>query len=291
MFFRVFNVLLKKSNDSNIMKYKLTWLVLITSIISVSAADVDTLMVRSNAMKKSIANVVITPDLYKTQEQAFPVLYLLHGAFGNHQDWISKVPAIKEYADLYNMIIVCPNGGFNSWYFDSPVDGSMRYETYISKELVKTIDETYNTIEDKSGRAITGLSMGGHGAFYLSFRNQDVWGAAGSMSGGVDIRPFPNNWSMAERLGTYAVNKENWENHTVINMLHLLDGKSLKLIFDCGVDDFFYDVNVSLHNKMLERNIPHEYIERPGKHNWDYWANAVKYQLLFFNDFFNQEVD
>ena len=291
MFFRVFNVLLKKSNDSNIMKYKLTWLVLITSIISVSAADVDTLMVRSNAMKKSIANVVITPDLHKTQEQAFPVLYLLHGEFGNHQDWISKVPAIKEYADLYNMIIVCPNGGFNSWYFDSPVDGSMRYETYISKELVKTIDETYNTIEDKSGRAITGLSMGGHGAFYLSFRNQDVWGAAGSMSGGVDIRPFPNNWSMAERLGTYAVNKENWENHTVINMLHLLDGKNLKLIFDCGVDDFFYDVNVSLHNKMLERNIPHEYIERPGKHNWDYWANAVKYQLLFFNDFFSQEVN
>ena len=72
-------------------------------------------------------------------------------------------------------------------------------------------------------------------------------------------------------------------------MLYLLDGKSLKLIFDCGVDDFFYDANVRLHNKMLERNIPHEYIERPGKHNWDYWSNAIKYQLLFFNDFFNQE--
>ncbi len=45
--------------------------------------------------------------------------------------------------------------------------------------------------------------MGGHGAFYLAFKHQDIWGAAGSMSGGVDIRPFPNKWDLAKRLGNY----------------------------------------------------------------------------------------
>ena len=35
-----------------------------------------------------------------------------------------------------------------------------------------------------------------------------------------------------------------------------------------------------------KRNIPHDYIERPGNHNWEYWSNAIKYQLLFFNDYF-----
>ncbi len=270
------------------MKTILIFLFLLASTLYASAAHVDTIMVRSSSMDKSIANVVITPDLYKTQKEAFPALYLLHGAFGNHKDWVSKVPEIKEYADQYNIIIVCPNGGFNSWYFDSPVDEDWHYETYVSKELIHAIDEKYNTIKNKNGRAITGLSMGGHGAFYLSFRHQNIWGAAGSMSGGVDIRPFPNNWSMAERLGSYAENKDNWENNTVINMLYLLDGKSLNLIFDCGVDDFFYDANLRLHKKMLERNISHDYIERPGKHNWEYWSNAIKYQLVFFNDYFNQ---
>jgi S-formylglutathione hydrolase FrmB len=113
-----------------------------------------------------------------------------------------------------------------------------------------------------------------------------VWGAAGSMSGGLDIRPFPNNWDLAKRLGTYAENKANWEENTVINLVHLLDGQTLKLIFDCGVNDFFYDDNRRMHEKLLERNIPHEYTERPGAHNWEYWTNAVKYHILFFNDFF-----
>ena len=128
--------------------------------------------------------------------------------------------------------------------------------------------------------------MGGHGAFYLAFRHPEVWGAAGSMSGGLDIRPFPNNWDIAKRLGTYAENKTNWEENTVINLVYLLDGRNLKLIFDCGVNDFFYDVNKRMHEKLLERNIPHEYVERPGAHNWEYWTNAVKYHVLFFHDFF-----
>ena len=45
--------------------------------------------------------------------------------------------------------------------------------------------------------------MGGHGAFYLAFRNQDIWAAAGSMSGGVDIVPFADEWNMNEILGAY----------------------------------------------------------------------------------------
>ena len=268
------------------MKLKLILLLICCQSILAEASQIDTVMVNSASMNKSIANIVIVPDNYSRQQESFPVLYLLHGAGGDHTNWLSKVPAIQEYADQYDMIIVCPDGDVTSWYFDSPIDKKMRYETYLSKELVESIDNTYNTIAEKSGRAITGLSMGGHGAFYLAFRHQEVWGAAGSMSGGVDIRPFPKNWDLSKRLGDYAIYKENWENNTVINMVHLLKGDDLKLIFDCGVDDFFFDANKRLHAKLLERNIPHDYTERPGGHSWDYWANSIKYQLLFFNDYF-----
>lgn len=268
------------------MKLKLIVLFLICNSLFVNASTIDTLMVVSNSMTKSIPNIVILPDNYTTQKKGFSVLYLLHGAGGNYTDWQLKVPSIKEYADKYNIIIVCPDGGTTSWYYDSPIDNKMKYETYISEELISAIDKKYNTLAKKTNRAITGLSMGGHGAFYLAFRHPDIWGAAGSMSGGVDIRPFPNNWDIHKHLGDYSKHKENWEENTVINMVYLLDGKNLKLIFDCGVDDFFYDANKRLHKKLVERNIPHDYIERPGSHNWDYWSNSIKYQFVYFSNYF-----
>lgn len=271
------------------MKLKLILLFLFCNSVFVFASRVDTLRVMSESMNKAISNVVVIPDAYVSQKGSFPVLYLLHGAGGDYKDWVSKVPAIKEYADKYNIIIVCPDGDVTSWYFDSPVDDKMKYETYISKELVAAIDKGYNTRKDRNGRAITGLSMGGHGALYLAFKHQDIWGAAGSMSGGVDIRPFPANWDLSKRLGEYADHQEFWETNTVINMVYLLKRDHLKIIFDCGIDDFFHDANSRLHAKLVERNIPHDYIERPGKHNWEYWANSIKYQLLYFDDFFSSK--
>ena len=268
--------------------FKLTFFCFLLPLCITYAAKVDTVFVSSKAMNKRIPNLVILPDSDTDKKQVFPVLYLLHGAGGTFTDWISKVPEIKLYADQHQMIIVCPDGGWNSWYFDSPVDHSYQYETYITIELVSQIDKLYHTIQNKKGRAITGLSMGGHGAFFLSFRHQGIWGAAGSMSGGLDIRPFFNNWDLDKRLGPYVSHKENWETHTVENLIYLLDNSNLKLIIDCGVDDFFFQVNERFHKKLMRQNIPHDFITRPGEHNWSYWQNAIKYQALFFSNFFNE---
>lgn len=250
-----------------------------------SAATVDTVETYSQAMHKKIKAVVVKPDDYEAQK-AMPVVYLLHGYGGNCSEWVKNAPAIKDLADQYHLILVCADGNISSWYLDSPINPEWKYETYVGTELVDWIDGHYKTIKNRTGRAITGLSMGGHGALYLAFRHQDKFGAAGSTSGGVDIRPFPNNWKMAEKLGTYAEHPENWENNTVINLTHLLTPGKLALIFDCGTEDFFYKVNVNLHDLLVLRNIPHDFIVRPGAHNWAYWSNSIKYQLLFFHNYF-----
>lgn len=261
---------------------------LFTILVSVAfAASVDTVLTRSLVMKKDIKAVVIKPASYNLN-QRFPVVYLLHGYGGNYANWIQKVEHIKEEADRYGMLIVCPDGGVGSWYWDSPIDQAYQYETYIASELVSWVDKEFKTIASASARAITGLSMGGHGALYLAIRHPDVFGAAGSMSGGVDIRPFPNNWEMAKRLGTYAANKQAWEDRTVINLLHLIEPGKLSLVIDCGIQDFFYNVNEQLHAALVYRNISHDYITRPGAHNWEYWTNAVRYQLLFMHRYFEQ---
>lgn len=252
------------------------------------AGKTDTLLLWSNAMHKTVPSVVIVPDAYANTPDRYPVLYLLHGAGGDYKNWLAIDTGLARYADQYHIIIVCPDGGNTSWYFDSPIDSSMRYETFISKELTRAVDSSYRTVASREKRAITGLSMGGHGALYLAIRHPDIWSAAGSMSGGVDIRPFPKNWDIAKRLGTIDSNPAAWESNTVTNMLPQLKAAGIAVIFDCGYDDFFLKVNRELHDKMQALKIPHDYTERPGGHNRAYWKNALPYQLLYFSGIFNR---
>lgn len=270
------------------MKKAICTLFLMFVFFSAKAAKTDTIQVFSPSMNKSIKTCVITPDDYKKSNKKFPVVYLLHGYSGNYGSWAKDFKDLARQVDQYGFIVIGVDGNFSSWYFDSPIDPTFKYETYVIKELIPFVDKNYKTIASREARAISGLSMGGHGALYLSFRHQDVFGAAGSMSGGVDIRPFPENWDIKKRLGTLTEFPENWEKNTVTNMLELVKDNKLKMIIDCGVDDFFMDVNRELHNKMLALKINHDYIERPGKHNIEYWENSLKFQLLFFDNFFKE---
>lgn len=251
-------------------------------------AAVDTVATYSPSMDKEIKAVVITPTNYDTSKK-YPVVYILHGYSGSYSTYVNNIPEMQDYVDQYNMIIVTPDGNFGSWYWDSPVDPDSKYETYVGVELVNFMDDNYSTIKNREGRAITGLSMGGHGALYLSFRHQDTFGAAGSMSGGVDIGPFPENWEMKKYLGTKAEYPKRWEEYSVLYQTHKLIPNKLALIIHCGTEDFFYDVNVRLHEKLRYNKIPHTFTTGPGGHTMDYWADAIQYQLLFFNNYFSSK--
>jgi Predicted esterase len=163
----------------------------------------------------------------------------------------------------------------------------MKYETYIGKEVPEYIDSHYPTINDRKGRAISGLSMGGHGGLFLGFRHADQFGACGSMSGGVDLNYSRNKYDVIKRLGDTITHADNWKNYSVINLVENYPNAGLRIIFDCGTEDFFYKNNRALHEKMVKLKIPHDYIERPGAHNWQYWGNSVKYQLFFFRNYFD----
>lgn len=215
----------------------------ITFAISSSAAIVDTVIIYSKAMAKNIKCVVIKPEKKKDKITAYPVVYLLHGYSGNYSNWIVKVPALKQYADEYKLMIVCPDGDYSSWYFDSPVDSSMRYETYIAKEVPEYIDAHYPTIKERTARAITGLSMGGHGGLFVGFRHATTFGACGSMSGGVDLSASRSKFDIIKRIGDTLTHADNWKQYSVINVVEKYPKDSLAIIIDCGTEDFFYPIN------------------------------------------------
>ena len=256
-----------------------------TDVVTVNL-QTDTVKVMSQKMNREIKAVVVLPHQYfDNPTDSFPSVYVLHGASGDYSNWPKK-KNLEQVATQYGVVMICPDGQ-DSWYFDSPIDPKMQFETFISRELVAYVDSHYRTFRSAKMRAITGLSMGGHGALWNAFRHPDVWGSCGSMSGGVDITKFTDRWHIKARLGNYEDNPERWHQHAVVNLVPSIQ-PGQNIIIDDGADDFFYQVNCNLHEALLKAKIPHDFTIRPGAHSWKYWINALDYHMLFFSKAFSK---
>jgi S-formylglutathione hydrolase FrmB len=252
-------------------------------------AQVDTVAIYSKAMQQYRKAVVIKPYHRDIDSiQYYPVVYLLHGYGGNYANWIVKVSKLQQLASRYKLFIVCPDGNTNSWYLNSPIDSSYRYETYIASEVPAFIDSVYKTIPKREKRAITGLSMGGHGALLIAWKHAHFFGACGSMSGAVDLNASKNKYEISKRIGDTSQFATNWFSYSVIGIIERTINQHLAIMIDCGTEDYFLSSNRLLHQKLMQLNKQHDYIERPGAHNWEYWANAIEYQLLFFSHYFSK---
>jgi S-formylglutathione hydrolase FrmB len=246
---------------------------------SARAFTVEPHQVPSPAMKKSVPINVILPAGYASGKDAYPVLYLLHGYTDDQNKWIKETP-IGALADQYQIVVVCPGVG-NSWYFDSPEIADSQYETFMTKELVPWIDHQYRTRTDRTQRAIAGNSMGGHGALFLAIRHRDLFSIVVSLSGAQDFRPFPEKFNLRNLLGPEKDNQDRWTDLTVVNQAKSLKNGDLAISIDCGESDFLIQYNRDLHQELLALKIDHDYTERPGKHGWPYWSNAIKFQMLY----------
>ena len=248
-------------------------------------------------MKKAYKAAVVLPLSYTKNQVSYPVLYLLHGGGGHFRDWLTSTPdknLVKNLADQYNLIIVMPEGETFGWYMDSPFDPNNKFETYITKEVIQIIDATYRTVKSNKGRVITGLSMGGHGAMYLSARHPELFAAAGTMSGAMDLNytKFNINPDFAKTLkdlfekllGTSDVSNEVYVKNSVVNMVDAIKKNAMPITIDCGVDDFLIGGNRELHNRLLYAGVAHDYTERPGAHTWPYWENSLPYHVLLFHN-------
>jgi len=258
------------------------------------SATVDSIDIASTTMNKTYKAAVVLPESYQKNKSAYPVLYLLHGGGGHFRDWLTQTPdkmLVKNLADEFNLIIVMPEGETFSWYLNSPLNKESQFETYITQEVINKIDVTYRTVKDRKGRVITGLSMGGHGSLFLSARHPDLFCAAGSMSGALDMNT--ENWKITpeflsrvrqgfQTLVGDTTNAALYNAYSVMNMADKMKTNNVKLIIDCGVDDFLIEANRELHRRLVYNHTPHDYTERPGAHTWDYWENSLPYHVWYF---------
>ena len=136
----------------------LTALLLFLTLLGTTArAQEDhhqTVQFKSELIGKVLPYDTLLPRGYFKSNKRYPVLYLLHGLFGHHDDWITRTN-LAEYAADYDLIIVTPEGN-DSWYIDSATVAADKYESYIlrcqlSERKIRTvmvadIDPEYRTL-------------------------------------------------------------------------------------------------------------------------------------------------
>jgi S-formylglutathione hydrolase FrmB len=176
-------------------------------------------ILKGNPLNDPFEREILTylPPSYSKFNKRFPVVYLISGFTGfgimnmnvsafsetikQRLDRLIKTKKIKE------MIVVMPDcftkyGG--SQYVNSSATG--RYEDYMIKEIVPTIDSTFNTIPNANSRCIIGKSSGGYGAMWLGMRLPDVFGLMVTHSGDTAfeycyMKDFPEFITGIEKYG------------------------------------------------------------------------------------------
>ncbi len=220
-------------------------------------------------MGRRLRVTVVAPDAHDTSEQRFPVVCLLHGYGSNGRAWLKLAP-LRTLADRYGLLFVAPTGAPASWWLDSPVHDDSRYATFVVREMLPEIDRRYRTVTGRTGRALIGSSMGGHGALTLAARYPDLFAAAVSISGILDLRAFPDRWEITAVLGPVASHAERWQAHSFVGLIDSLPPFHPQFILDCGTDDFALPGNRAAHALLEAAGVEHVYLERPGYHTMRY---------------------
>jgi len=220
--------------------------------------------------------------------RTYPVLYLLHGVGGDYGDWL-EASHVREQAQQYEMIIVLADGGGFGWYLDSPMDSTSLYESYLVAELLPLIESRFPVAAGPAACAISGLSMGGHGAVALSLKHPDLFGAASSLSGILDLTlhaGMGDVWQLDSILGSYQQFPEHWRQNSCCDLV-LNSAARPAFFIDCGLEDAFALADNRKFTRLLDSlNIPHRYEENPGEHKWTYWDDRLEEHLQFFAAFF-----
>ena len=201
-------------------------------------------------------------DALKTGKK-YPVLYLLHGMWSHNNEWLDN-GKVKQTTDaaikagkLADMIVVMPNA-YDSFYVDGYMQG-INYESFFWNDFVPYIERTYPVSTERDQTAIAGLSMGGFGCSYYAFTHPEEFFLCYEMSGAVEgmgTELVPSMKQLFEKKGYNADNFDTLPSY----------------IMDCGTEDYMcLTANVNTHAYFMQVGFTHEYITRPGSHDWVFW--------------------
>lgn len=231
----------------------------------------------SDALQKQVQCYVLLPDAGRCP---FPVLYLLHGLSDDHTIWHRRTRIEQQVRGL-PLAVVMPDG-FRGFYTDN--ESGAPYGRYLFEDVIGFVERTFPVARKRSARCIGGLSMGGYGALRAAFARPDLFASAHSHSGAMHFGHKPLTGDYAEEGRRVFGARPAGSEHDLFawaKKRRLAAARLPKLRIDCGVGDHQIEPNRDLHRHLAKLNVPHEYHEFAGAHDWAYWDEHIGEALAF----------
>lgn len=216
-------------------------------------------------------NIYLPAGYEKNKDQKYPVLYLLHGAGGDEDEWIHFGRTCQIMDNLIAqgkavpMIVVMPNGhidfeaapGESSMGLYKPFHPAMMNGKFEQSfpEIIKYVEDNYRVQADKQHRAIAGLSMGGFHSFQISRIYENTFDYVGLFSAAVGLNK--------QQQGIYANQEESLKKE-------IANGVKLYWI-GCGSEDFLYKNNCDMRAMFDKLGLKYVYRESGDGHVWKNW--------------------
>jgi enterochelin esterase-like enzyme len=226
-------------------------------LAQVPKGRVDTLMLASKAWGKAMKlNIYLPPGF--DRGKSYPVLWLLHGAEMDADQWL-KTGKVDRY--MNNLI---SRGAIRPFVVVMPSSEGVPYigksEQFITQELPAWLTKTYGLQADRTQSGVAGMSMGGSGALRLPLKHPDLYGFSFALSGYYSdefLAALPNS-----------------------------GGLPMQLVLLCGSDDDLVATNRKLVDALNARHAKFYYREDAGAHTWQYWSHRMVAMLTAADAFF-----
>lgn len=226
------------------------------------------------------ATIVLPKGYDAADGRRYPVLYLLHGHWGAHGDWLANSRLLAYTEDL-PVIVVLPDAG-DHWYANSVNRPEDRYEDYVGDDVVAYVDRRFRTLPVAAARYVAGLSMGGYGALKLALKRPGRFGLAASFSGAFLTATDTARASLDSVFGPVGGPARRSED--VATLIRGAASNPPYIYLDCGSSDRLLDSNRAVAAALAERQFAYEYHEVAGAHTWDYWNARLPFVLALVRE-------
>ena len=232
----------------------------------------------------------VSPADFFGSGKKYPVVWLLHGTYGDYSDWIRK-SNVELYACERDIIVVMPSA-MNSNYLNWKGFG-LGYEMwdFLTEELMPMVYNWLPANPDRSGNFVAGLSMGGGGTMQYAAGHPDKFAAAAILSSapGNHRKALAEGTAAARTLAAVdAMGGAEKYLESPANVWDALPGliqkKSLpRLYFAVGKQDFLYERYDTFKAYANEIGLDAVFEEFDGfRHEWRFWDLTIQKAFDFF---------
>lgn len=221
----------------------------------------------STALGRTRRMHVYTPPGYEKSRDAYPVLYLLHGAFDGDDSWSTVgragfiVDNLIAAGDARPMVVVMPDG--HTSRFGGGGAGGLGMADFVREftaDIKPYVESTYRVRTARADTAIAGLSMGGAQTLDIAFGDLSSYAYVGVFSSGVFGIADNADWEDAHRAA--------------------LDDAAAKrgftlVWFSTGKDDFLLDTTKATVAMLEKHELDVVYEESGGGHTWINWREYL----------------